>query len=135
MQILFGVLVAAHGLITLAIGAGTMSSKAVAVAAPGTDWYPVALGQSWLLHGDVAKVGGGLWLIAGVGLVATAAAIFGFVLPTAAWPTLALMSAVMALLALATFFHPYYAVGIAANLAIIAAVTVFRSAAKNAFGI
>jgi hypothetical protein len=41
----------------------------------------------------------------------------------------------MGLVALATFFHPYYAIAILANLAIVAAATVFRSIAKNALGV
>lgn len=76
MQVLLGILVLVHGLITTAIGAGSISNPR-GVAVPGTDWYPVALGQSWMLQGDAAKFGAGLWLIAGIGLIATSAAILG----------------------------------------------------------
>lgn len=134
MQILFGILVLIHGLITTAVGAGSISSPQ-GIAVPGTSWYPVALGQSWMLHGDAAKFGAGLWVIAGIGLVATAAAILGIVLPTGIWPTLGLVSAVIGLLAVALFFHPYYAVAIAVNLAIVFAATFARSTAKSVFGI
>ena len=134
MQVLFGVLLAIHGLITIAVGSGSVSNP-LGVKAPGTAWYPIALGQSWLLQGDVARLAGSLWVLAGVGLMATAASVFGIVLPTGAWPTLALISALSALIAVALFFHPYYAVAVVANLLILAAVTVFRATAKNMLGI
>jgi hypothetical protein len=134
MQILFGILVAIHGLITFAAGAGSLGNPK-GVAVPGTDWYPTALGQSWVLADDPAKLGAALWLIAGVGLVATAAAVLGIVLPANTWPMLGLFSAMVGLLALALFFHPYYAVAVVVDIAIIAAVTVFRSTTKSVFGI
>ena len=134
MQIVFGILVAIHGLITLAVGSGATSGTA-GVSVPGTSWYPVALGQSWLLQGDMARLGGALWLVAGLGLVGTAAAVFGIGLPTGLWPTLGVFSAVVGLVAVALFFHPYYAVALVVNLAIIAAATVFRAASKSALGI
>ena len=134
MQVLLGILVLVHGLITTAIGTGSISNPR-GVAVPGTDWYPVALGQSWMLQGDAAKFGAVLWLVAGIGLIATSAAILGVVLPTGIWPTLGLVSAVIGLLALAVFFHPYYAVAVAADVAILLAATVARSTAKSVFGI
>ena len=134
MQVLLGILVLVHGLITTAIGAGSISNPR-GIAAPGTDWYPVALGQYWMLQGDAAKFGAGLWLIAGIGLIATVAAILGVALPTGIWPTLGLVSAVIGLLAVAVFFHPYYAVAVAVNVAIVFAATVARSTAKSVFGI
>jgi hypothetical protein len=134
MQILLGILVFVHGLITTAVGAGSISSPK-GLAAPGTDWYPVALGQSWILQGDAARVGAGLWIIAGIGLIATAAAILGIGLPTGLWTSLGLVSAVIGLLAVAVFFHPYYSVAVAVDLAIVFAVTVARSTAKSVFGI
>jgi hypothetical protein len=134
MQILLGILVLVHGLITTAVGAGSISNPK-GVVVPGTGWYPVALGQSWMLQGDAARLGAGLWMIAGLGLIATSAAILGIGLPTGLWTTLGLVSAVIGLLAVAVFFHPYYAVAVAVDLAIILAATVARSAAKSVFGL
>jgi hypothetical protein len=134
MQILFGILLAIHGLITVASGAGSVSNPR-GVAVPGVAWYHTALGQSWVLSDDLAKIGGGLWIVAGVGLIATAAAVLGLGLPTNTWPMLGLLSAVLGLMAVALFFHPYYSVAIVVNVAIIAAVTVFRSTAKSVLGI
>jgi hypothetical protein len=134
VQILFGILVAIHALITVGIGAGIISNPR-GVAAPGTAWFPVALGQSWLLPIGIAKFSGALWLVAGIGLLATGAAILGLGLPRPAWPTLGLLSALVSLVALALFFHPYYAIAIVVNVAIVAAATVFRSTVKNVLGI
>ena len=134
MQALFGILVAIHGLITAAVGAGSISNPR-GVTAPATDWFPSALGASWALQGDAARVGGGLWVIAGVGLLATAAAVLGIGVPTSAWPTLALGSTVIGLAALALFFHPYYAIAVIVDIALIAAATIFRSTAKSVLGV
>ncbi|HZQ49559.1 MAG TPA: hypothetical protein VFB69_04550 [Candidatus Dormibacteraeota bacterium] len=134
MPILLGIVVAIHGLITIAIGAGTLNGGRP-VSTPGMNWYPVSLGQSWLLSDGAARIGSGLWILAGVGLVLTASALLGIVLPRTAWPVLGLGSAVVGLVALALFFHPYYAIGILANVAILGAATVFRSNAKTLLGI
>lgn len=134
MQIFLGILLLVHGLITTAIGAGSLSNPR-GMTVPGTDWFPVALGQSWMLQGDTGRVGAGLWLVAGIGLIATAAAVLGIVVPANLWPTLALGSAVVGLMAVAVFFHPYYAIAIAIDLAIVAAATVFRATTKSVFGI
>jgi hypothetical protein len=134
MQVFFGVLLAIHGFITLAVGTGSIANPK-GVAVPGVDWFHTALGQSWMLSGDTAKLGAGLWLIAGAGLVITAAAVLGIGLPTNTWPTLGLFSAVVGLLAVALFFHPYYAIAVGVDIAIVAAATVFRSTAKSVFGI
>jgi hypothetical protein len=134
MQILFGILLLVHGLITTAIGAGSLSNPR-GVTVPGTDWFPVALGQSWMLQGDVARLGSVLWLAAGIGLIATAAAVLGIVVPANMWSALGLASAVVGLMAVAVFFHPYYAIAIAVDVAIVAAATVFRATTKSVFGI
>lgn len=134
MQIVFAILVAIHGLITLASGLGSASNPK-GIAVPGVSWYQTALGQSWVLPSNMAGLGGLLWVVAGVGLVATAAAIIGIAIPTNAWPMLATGSAIVGLIAVALFFHPYYAVAIVVNIAIIAAATVFRSTAQNLLGI
>jgi hypothetical protein len=134
MQILLGILLLVHGLITTAIGAGSLSNPR-GVTVPGMDWFPVALGQSWMLQGDASRLGAVLWLAAGIGLIATAAAVMGIVVPANLWPTLGLASALVGLMAVAVFFHPYYAIAIVVNVAIVAAATVFRGTTKSVFGI
>lgn len=138
MGVFVGILMAIHGLITLAIG-GTAVSGAPPVSGaaglPGAGWYPVPLGQSWLLQGDAARIGGVFWVIAGVGLIATAAAMFGFVIPTSAWRVLGLVSAVSGLVALVAYFHPYYGIAIVVNLAILAAATMMEGTSRDLLGI
>jgi hypothetical protein len=137
MQMFVGVLIALHGLITLAIG-GVAASGAPTSAEmsrlPGAGWYPVPLGESWLLRGQASQVGGVIWVVAGIGLLLTAAPMFGFVLP-GAWRQVALISAVLGLAGLAVYFHPYYVIGIAMNLAIIGAATILEPTARRVFGI
>lgn len=138
MAVFVGVLVAIHGLIMLAIGSTAMAGAPPPPGAgslPGAGWYPVAFGESWLLSGSAARLGGVLWVAAGIGLIATAAAIFGIVVPTTAWRALGLVSAVTGLAALVTFFHPYYVIGILANVAILAAVTGMEPTSRKLLGI
>src|SRR5688572_24968578 len=132
-----GVLIALHGLITLAIGGAAVGGAPTPPEMsklPGAGWYPVALGDSWLLHGGAAQMGGVLWVLAGIGLLLTAASVFGFVLP-GAWRQVGLISGVLGLAGIALFFHPYYLIAIAANLAIITATTVLAPTARRVLGI
>jgi hypothetical protein len=137
MQIFVGVLIALHGLITLAIGGVAASGAPTPTEMsrlPGAGWYPVPLGESWLLRGEASQIGGAVWVVAGIGLLLTAAAMLGFVLPEA-WRQVGLISAVFGLAGLALFFHPYYVIGIAMNLAIIGAATILELTARRVFGI
>jgi hypothetical protein len=132
-----GVLIALHGLITLAIGGVAVSGAPTAPelgTLPGADWYPVPLGGSWLLRGGVSQFGGALWLVAGVGLLLTAASVFGLIAP-GAWRQVGLVSGVLGLAGIAVFFHPYYVIGIAANLALIGAATVLEPTVRRMLGI
>lgn len=138
MSIVFGVLMAIHGLITLAIGGVAVSGAPTPPEMnrlPGAGWYPVALGESWLLQSTAARIGGVLWVTAGLGLLATAASVFGIVIPTSAWRTIGLISASTGLAAVVVFFHPYYAVAIVVDIAIIAAATTLEATSRNVLGI
>jgi hypothetical protein len=132
-----GILIALHGLITLAIGGAAVGGAPTPpemTKLPGAGWYPVPLGDSWLLHGGAAQIGGVLWVLAGIGLLLTAASVFGFILP-GAWRQAGLISGALGLAAIALFFHPYYVIAIAANVALIAACTVLEPTARRALGI
>ena len=132
-----GVLIALHGLITLAIGGAAVGGAPTPPEMsklPGAGWYPVALGDSWLLHGGAAQMGGVLWVLSGIGLLLTAASVFGFVLP-GAWRQVGLISGVLGLAGIALFFHPYYLIAIAANLAIVTATTVLEPTDRRVLGI
>lgn len=137
MTVFVGVLIALHGLITLAIGgaavSGTPTSSEMSKL-PGAGWYPVPMGESWLLRGGAAQLGGVLWVVAGIGLLLTAASVFGFILP-GAWRQVGLISGALGLAGIALFFHPYYVIAIAANLALIAAATVLEPTARRVLGI
>jgi hypothetical protein len=138
MVVFFGVLVVIHGLITLAISSTALSGAPAGpqfASLPGAGWYPVALGDSWLLRGDLARIGGVLWLVAGVGMLATAASIFGIVVPTAMWRALGLASASVGLVAIVLFFHPYYTIAVVVNLALIAAATAFDETSRGVLGV
>ena len=137
VSVLVGILVAVHGLITLAIGGVAISGAPTPPEMgklPGAGWYPVPLGESWLLHGGAAQLGGALWVLAGIGLLLTAASVFGFILPRA-WRQVGMMSGVLGLAGVALFFHPYYVIAVAANLALIAAATVMEPTARRLLGI
>lgn len=138
MVTLVGVLIVVHALITFGSAQGALAAPPPAPGTgslPGAGWFPFALGQSWLFEGSAVRIGGVIWLAAAVGLIATAAAVFGFVLPTSAWRGLALASSVTALVALVTFFHPYYLIGILANVALLAAVTFMEPTSRRLLGI
>jgi hypothetical protein len=45
----------------------------------------LVVGDSWLLQDGAARIGGVLWVVAGLGLLATGASVFGILLPTSAW--------------------------------------------------
>jgi hypothetical protein len=137
VQILIGILLALHGLITLAIGGAAVGGAATPPEMsklPGAGWYPVALGDSWLLHGGAAQMGGVLWVLAGLGLLVTALSVFGFVMP-GAWREAGLISGALGLAGIVLFFHPYYVVAVVANLALIAAATVLEPTARRVLGI
>lgn len=137
MQTMLGVLIGLHGLITTAIGAGTMSGAAstpeMTKPLPGVAWYPVPIGESWLLRGGAAQLGGALWIAAGVGLLLTAASVLGLVMP-GAWRQIGLVSATLGLVGLGLFFHPYYAIAIAVDLAIVAAATIMEPTTRRLLG-
>ncbi|HKY51046.1 MAG TPA: hypothetical protein VJP45_07305 [Candidatus Limnocylindria bacterium] len=136
MQTVLAILIGIHGLITAAIGAGTMSGAPTTPdmgKLPGVAWYPVPLGESWLLRGGVAQFGGALWIAAGIGLVLTAASVSGLVMP-GAWRQIGLVSGTLGLIGLALFFHPYYVLAIAADLAIVAAATIMEPTTRRLLG-
>jgi len=137
VQVFVGILIALHGLITLAIGGAAVGGARTSPEMgklPGAGWYPVALGDSWLLRGSAAQIGGALWVVAGIGLLLTAASVFGFVLP-GAWRQVGLISGALGLAGIALFFHPYFVIAIAADLALVAAATVLEPTARRILGI
>lgn len=125
MRIVIIVLLLIHGLITAAqSGAGFNPSAGV----PNPAWlsgWPVNLGQSWLLEqlglskSALSTVAGVLWLAAGLCLVGAALGLMGFIIPTGSWRLLAGIGAGLSLVLFVVYAHPFFAVGIGANLAIL----------------
>ena len=120
-----GVLVA-HGLITTAIGFGAVTSpNGPAMALPSWfAWWPGPFGRSWLFEAlslgtGVALVGGFIWLIAGLLLVAGGLGWFDLSFFEGVRSQLLVAGAAVSLVALALYFHPLYVVALAINIAIV----------------
>jgi hypothetical protein len=125
MRIFVAILLLVHGLITSA-QARTGFNPSEGAANPGwLSWWPVNLGQSWVfkqvgpgrsIPGTLAGV---LWLVAGLCLIAAALGLFGFIIPATLWRLLAGIGAGLSLVVFVFYAHPFYAVGIGANLAVL----------------
>jgi len=125
MRILVAILLLVHGLITSAQAQAGFKPSA-GVANPGwLGWWPVNLGQSWLVkYFGLAKpiigtLAGILWISAGVCLIAAALGLFGVVVPTNLWRLFAGIGAIISLVLFIFYVHPLYAIGIGANVAIL----------------
>jgi len=115
-----------HGLI---VAAQSMSSFGLEKSHPANPswlkWWPADLGRSWLLNAlklggtGVEKALGGLWLAAGLCIVAAALGSLGFIIPQEAWLTLALLGTAGALLMLLLYLHPFYIIGFLLDIAIL----------------
>jgi hypothetical protein len=130
MKILIAVLLIVHGLIVACQSSGSFKPIGGLKNPSWLNWWPANLGQSWLLsvlgieQSFVARAGGVLWLVAGVALVAAGLGILGFIFPSIWWRTLALAGAVISLIMLAIYLHPFYGIGIGASVVILAALMV-----------
>lgn len=128
MRVWFGLFLIAHGIITTAISSGSFKGGAGIANPAWLGWWPSALGQSWLLarlgvENSVASTAGGvLWLLGGLALVAAGLSVLGVVVPVEWWRGLAVGGAVISLLALLLYLHPFYVLGIALNVAILMAI-------------
>ena len=127
MQTLVGAFLVAHGLITTAIGFGSMTNPDGApMAMPAWfGWWPGPFGRSWLfqaldLGSGVAVVGGLLWLAAGVALVIGGLGWIGLPALADLKVPLLITGASLGLVALALYFHPFYLVAVLIDLALVA---------------
>lgn len=125
MRIAVMILLLIHGLITAA-QAGASFKPTEGVANPNwLSWWPVNLGQSWLfkqlgLEKSIVGIFAGiLWIGAGLCLVAAALGLFGFIIPISSWRLLAGLGAIVSLVLFILYAHPFYIVGIGANLAVL----------------
>lgn len=125
-QAVLGGFLVVHGLITTMIGVVAVTKPdASALTLPSWfGWWPGPFGRSWLLDalnlGSSAAILGGLvWLVAGVALVAAGLGWLGVPGLRELWQTLALLGAAAGLLALAVYFHPIYLVAVVIDLAVV----------------
>lgn len=118
-----------HGFITTMIGiVGVTSPDAPAMSLPSWfNWWPGPFGRSWLVDAlslgtAGAVVGGLLWLVAGVALIAAGLGFVGFGPVRDQWPVLALAGGGIGLLAAALYFHPLYLAAVAIDLVLVVLV-------------
>ena len=130
-EILAGLFVV-HGLITLGNGLGAVADGGrKAWVDPGLanaawlSWWPINLGRSWLV--DAAQLGPGgyalgglIWLISGLAFAGAGLGLFGVPGLKGLWQPLALAGSGFGLTAVALFFHPWYALALLINLAVLA---------------
>jgi len=126
---LISAVILGHGLI---IGAQSFGNFISGSSPPNNPawllWWPTNLGQSWLLaalnlEGSVVdKVFGLLWLISGLCLVGAALGIQGYLVPYAAWQVMAISGAIISLLMLLFYLHPFFLIGILMDMLILAAI-------------
>lgn len=98
MKILISILLILHGLIVAGQSAGSFGSALPnEIQNPAfVSWWPVNMGRSWLFSWlglektlSVYRVGGLLWLVSGIILVAAGLSILGWIIPSAWWRDLA----------------------------------------------
>ena len=125
MKIVVSVLLIIHGLITASQASGSFNPTGGVPNPKWISWWPIPLGQSWLLarfglEGSfLGYLAGVLWLIAGVSLIADGLGLLGLIVPTSWWRALAGTGAVISLVLFVIYVHPLYAIGIGANIAIL----------------
>jgi hypothetical protein len=135
MKILISALLIIHGLIVAGQSAGSFGSTIPSeLQNPSfVSWWPINLGRSWLFswfHLErtlaVYRVGGLLWLVGGIALVAAGLGVLGFMVPPDWWRGLAVAGGAISLFMLALYFHPLSILGFASSVAILVALLWLR---------
>ena len=128
MKIALAILIMLHGLIVAAQSSVSFKPLGGTPNPTWMKWFPLNLGQSWLLavlkaeNSVGGKALGVLWLAAGLTLLLAGFGLLHFLIPFAWWKTLALVGAALSLLLLGLYFHPLYLVGVAASLLLLLAL-------------
>jgi hypothetical protein len=131
MKLIISVLLIVHGLIVAGQSAGSFGSSIPnELQNPAfVSWWPISMGRSWLfswlgLDRTLAayRIGGLLWLVGGIALMAAGLGVLGFIIPTAWWRDLAIGGAAISLFMLAVYFHPITIIGTASSLAVLIAL-------------
>lgn len=135
MKLLISVLLVLHGLIVAGQSAGSFGAQVPSeVPNPSfVSWYPINMGRSWLFSVlgiqnslPAYRLGGILWLIGGLLLVAGGIGVFGILVPVVWWRGLALAGAAISLLMLLLYFHPLMIIGTASSIAVLVALGWFH---------
>jgi len=127
MKIVISVLLIIHGLIVASQSAGSFSSTLpIGPRNPSwLSWWPTTVGKSWPLselgleRQPVVGIGGLLWLVAGIALVAAGLGFLGFLVPTSWWHAFAIAGAAISLLMLVIYLHPFTVIGITSDIVIL----------------
>ena len=125
MNYVTAVLLILHGLISTAQAVGSFSSSEGVPNPNWLNWWPTPLGKSWLLsqlgigQSLFSTIVGVLGLVSGVCIIAAGLGLLGFVIPLHWWRLLAGAGAALSLIYFAIYAHPFFAVGIGANIAIL----------------
>ena len=119
-----GAFLVLHGLITTMIGSGAVSNGPAMALPSWFGWWPGTFGRSWLIDGlnlgaPVALLGGLVWLVSGILLIAAGLGFLGVVPLRDAWPTYAVVGGGLGLVAVALYFHPLYLAAVVINLALV----------------
>lgn len=128
MKILIAVLLIVHGLIVTGQSSGSFTPVGGISNPSWLSWWPTNLGQSWLLsmlgieQTLAARMGGLLWLAAGMALIAAGLGVLGLIVPLAWWRRLALAGAAISLVMLAVYLHPFYIIGIGSSIVLLVAL-------------
>ncbi len=88
------------------------------------DWWPGPFGRSWLvdtlnLGAGAAVIGGLVWILAGVALVAAGLGFAGFGPLREQWPLLGMLGGGLGLVVLAVYFHPLYSAAVLINVVLV----------------
>jgi hypothetical protein len=135
MKLLISVLLILHGLIVAGQSAGSFGSTIPnELQNPSfVSWWPINMGRSWLFSWlgldrtlVAYRIGGLLWLIGGIVLVAAGLGVLGFIIPADWWRGLAIGGAAISLFMLAVYLHPIMIIGTASSLAVLVALLWLR---------
>ena len=134
MRIFIMILLLVHGLITAAQSKTGFHPSGGTPNPQWLGWWPVNLGQSWLFKqlalekSVLSTLAGILWIAAGICFIGAALGLLGFILPTTVWRLLAGTGAILSLVLFVFYAHPFYLVGIGADLAVLIILLWFKMA-------